>query len=102
MKRSDLRHVVLLSFKPSASASDIQAVEAAFVRLKTRIDSVTALEWGINVSPEQHHQGFTHCFLLMFESETDRDAYLAHPEHVQFGNLLKPQLENICVVDYWT
>lgn len=102
MKQSNLRHVVLLSFKSSASASDIQVVEVAFARLETRINSIAALEWGTNVSPEQHHQGFTHCFLLTFESETNRDTYLIHPEHLEFGNLLRPQLENICVVDYWT
>lgn len=102
MKQNNLRHVVLLSFKASASASDVQAVERAFAHLGTCIDSIAALEWGTNVSPEQHHQGFTHCFLLTFESEADRDAYLIHPEHVEFGNLLRPQLENICVVDYRT
>lgn len=97
-----LRHVVLLAFSTLATASDIQAVETAFAKLETQIEEIVALEWGTNVSPEGHARGFTHCFFLTFESEADRDAYLVHPEHVTFGALLKPHLDKVCVLDYWT
>ena len=95
-----LRHVVLLSFKASATPDEVQAVEWAFTRLETQVEEVDMLEWGTNISPEQHNQGFTHCFLLTFSSEADRDAYLTHPDHVAFGELLRPRLEKVCVVDY--
>ncbi|MCA9181727.1 MAG: Dabb family protein, partial [Planctomycetales bacterium] len=45
--------------------------------------------------------GFTHCFLLTFKSEADRDSYLPHPAHRAFGAALKPHLEKVLVVDYW-
>ena len=95
-----LRHVVLLAFNASATASEVRAVETAFAKLETQIEEVVALEWGTNVSPEGHAQGFTHCFFLTFASEADRDAYLVHPEHAAFGALLRPHLDKVCVVDY--
>lgn len=98
---SKLRHVVLLAFKASATQAQVQTVEAAFADLEVKIKEVAALEWGTNVSPENHAQGFTHCFFLTFAMEADRDAYLSHPDHVAFGALLKPHLEKVCVVDYW-
>jgi len=53
------------------------------------------------VSPEGISQGFTHCFLVTFASEKDRDAYLPHPAHKAFGNVLKPVIDKVMVIDYW-
>ncbi len=47
-------------------------------------------------------QGFTHCFFLTFKNEADRDAYLPHPAHKEFGALLGPVLDKVLVIDYWT
>jgi hypothetical protein len=38
---------------------------------------------------------------VTFKSEADRDAYLPHPAHKRFVDLLKPHLEKATVVDYW-
>ena len=95
-----LRHVVCFKFKPETSPAQIAEVEAAFIALKAKIPSISALEWGTNVSPEKHDKGFTHCFLLTFKSAADRDAYLPHPEHKKFGTLLRPVVEDVFVVDY--
>jgi lysophospholipase L1-like esterase len=32
----------------------------------------------------------------------DRDAYLPHPAHEEFVSLVKPHVEKVCVVDYWS
>lgn len=97
-----LRHVVLFQFKSTASAADVARVEAAFAALPTQISQIKAFEWGLNNSPENLNQGFTHCFTLTFASEADRDAYLPHPAHKSFGQILRPFLEKVLVVDYWT
>ena len=99
---SYLRHVVLLAFKRAASPQAVEQIEAAFSRLGSQLDEVAALEWGRNVSPENLARGFTHCFLLTFKTEADRDTYLAHPEHLAFTEELRPHLDNVCVVDYWS
>ncbi len=59
-------------------------------------------EWGLNNSPEGLEKGFTHCFFLTFKSEADRAIYLPHPDHKAFGSVLKPYLEDVLVIDYWT
>lgn len=96
-----LLHVVSLKFKPSASAEDIKKVEASFRALKTKIPQIKTLEWGTNVSPEKLNKGFTHCWVLSFGSEKDRDAYLVHSDHKAFGKSLGPVLEDVFVIDFW-
>jgi hypothetical protein len=101
-KGAKLFHVVSLKFKPSATKEQIKAVEDAFVALKEKIPGVTSLDWGTNVSPEKHDKGFTHCFVLSFASEKDRDAYLPHPAHKAFGKMLGPILDDVMVIDFWS
>ncbi|RXG29135.1 Dabb family protein [Leeuwenhoekiella marinoflava] len=96
-----LRHVVLFSFKETASPAEVEKIEAAFANLAVEIDEIKAFEWGLNNSPENLNKGFTHCFFVTFTSEQDRDQYLVHPKHKEFGALLGPFLEDVLVVDYW-
>lgn len=96
-----LRHVVLFKFKDSATPTDIQEVENAFLGLPSKIDEIQDLEWGLNNSPEGINKGFTHCFFLTFASEADRATYLPHPAHKAFGEVLSPHLDDVLVVDYW-
>lgn len=100
-KNERLRHVVAFKFKDTATKAQIKEVEDAFRALKGIIPEVAALEWGTNVSPEKHDKGFTHGFILTFKSEKDRDAYLVHPEHKKFGQLLGPVLGDVFVIDFW-
>ena len=97
-----LRHVVLFKFKDDATAADIKKVETAFKKLPSQIKEIKGFEWGINNSPENLNQGFTHSFFLSFKSEADRAVYLPHPAHKAFGGVLKPYLDKVLVIDYWT
>ncbi len=103
-KTSDslLRHVVLFKFKESSSAADVKKVEDAFLALPAKIKEIKSLEWGLNNSPENIAQGYTHCFFVTFESEKARDIYLPHPDHKKFGEVLHPHLDKVLVFDYWT
>ena len=98
---AQLRHVVLFKFKATATTEDIQKVEKAFAALPSKIAEIKSFEWGTNNSPEGLDKGFTHCFLLTFESEAGRATYLPHPDHKAFGDILGPHLEDVLVVDYW-
>lgn len=99
---SKLRHVVALKFKEGAAADRITAVVDAFRGLKAKVPGIQALEWGTNVSPEKLDKGFTHQFILTFKSDADRDAYLVHPDHKEFGKILGPVLADVFVIDFWT
>lgn len=96
-----LHHVVLFKFKDSSSVADIKKVEDAFRALPSKIKQIQSFEWGINNSPEELNQGFTHCFTLGFLSEKDRAIYLPHPAHKAFGATLQPILDKVLVIDYW-
>ena len=97
-----LRHVVLFKFKETSTKEDVKKVEDAFRALPSKIPAIKSLEWGTNNSPENINQGFTHCFFVTFASEADRAIYLPHPDHKAFGQVLRPHLDKVLVVDYWT
>lgn len=97
-----LRHVVLFQFKDTATPADIRAVETAFCRLPDATGLILDFEWGTNVGVENLDQGFTHCFFVTFKGEAEREAYLPHPAHKEFGEILRPHLEKVLVLDYWT
>ncbi len=98
----ELLHVVSLKFKESAPEEDVEAAVKAFVGLKGQIEQVKWLKWGTNVSQEELDKGFTHCFILAFASEKDRDDYLVHAEHKTFvDKWVRPVLDEAFVIDFW-
>ena len=94
------RHVVFFKFKDSATPAEVQGIENAFTELVKKVSTVTAFEWGTNVSPEGLNDGFTHCFLVTFKDKAGLEIYLPHPEHAAFVAKLKPLLEKACVLDF--
>lgn len=97
-----LRHVVLFKFKEGTTPEQIKEVETAFASLPGKINVIKCFEAGKNVSVENRSEGFTHCFVLSFLNEADRDAYLNHPDHKGFGKSLGGCLDKVLVVDYWS
>ncbi len=100
-QKGELLHVVSLKFKDSATPEQIKKVEEAFRGLKGPIKEIRWLKWGTNNSPEKLNKGHTHCFILAFKSEKDRDAYIVHPDHKAFGKILGPVLDQVFVIDFW-
>ena len=96
-----LRHVVMFKFKETATPADIKKVEAEFAKLAKEIKTVKSYEWGINSSPEGLNQGLTHCFMLTFSSDKDRNDYLVHPAHKEFGKIIGPFVDKVTVIDFW-
>ncbi|PWT96472.1 MAG: stress responsive protein [Bacteroidetes bacterium] len=96
-----LRHVVIFKFKDGTTADQIKTVEDAFRALPSKVSEIKGFEWGTNNSPENLAQGYTHCFLVTFASEKDRDAYLPHPAHKAFIEKAGPFIEKAFVIDYW-
>jgi hypothetical protein len=97
-----VRHVVVFKYKKTATAEQILQVTDAFRGLKEKIPGVVSFEQGANISTEKKDQGFSHVFILTFEDVKARDAYLPHPEHRKFGELLGKLgvLEDVFVVDF--
>jgi hypothetical protein len=100
MTKGVVRHVVIFKFKEGAPADAVRSIEEKFRGLQARIPEIVDFEWGTNVSPENLNQGFTHCFLVTFRDPKARDAYLPHPAHKEFVEVLKPHLDKAFVIDY--
>lgn len=96
-----LRHAVFFSFLESSTDQDIQGVVDAFVALPQKVETITDFAWGTNSSPQKFDDGFTHCFLLTFADVAGRKAYLPHTAHKAFGDVLRPHMKDVFVIDYW-
>ncbi|KAI5777780.1 stress responsive A/B barrel domain-containing protein [Geopyxis carbonaria] len=102
-------HVVLFSFKSSATLANIAEVCEEVLALPGKcIHPITLKQYvkgtgGRDVSPEGLQRGMTHGFVLEFESEEDREYYVHRdPAHVAFVKRLKELgvLERDLVVDF--
>lgn len=97
-----LRHVVLFKFKADATKEQIKAIEEDFKALPGKINVIHDFEWGTDNSVEKLSKGFTHCFFVTFKDEKARETYLPHAEHQAFVAKIKPILDDVMVIDYWT
>jgi electron transfer flavoprotein alpha subunit len=96
-----LRHVVMYKFKDTTTPEQVQQVVAAFAGLPKKIDAVIGYEAGTNISQEGKSEGFTHVFVVTFKDEAGRDAYLKHPAHDAYVQVVKDKREKVVVFDYW-
>lgn len=102
LAEQEVRHVVVFKYKSGATEQDIKKVTDAFAALKSKIPGIISFEHGVNDSPENKNQGFTHVYMVTFKNAKARDTYLPHPEHKKFGQLLGELniLEDLFVVDF--
>lgn len=99
-KKGPVNHVVCFKFADTATAEQIQKVDADFRALKSKIPQIKSLKAGTNMSPEKLNKGFTHCWILTFKNAADRDAYLVHPAHKAFGGSLGSVMADVFVIDF--
>jgi hypothetical protein len=97
-----MKHIVIFKYRPEATQDQIRQVTDAFRALKDTVPGILAFEQGANLSHEEKNLGFNHVYQLTFEDARARDAYLPHPEHQKFGELLGrfDIVEEVFVVDY--
>lgn len=100
-KKRVLKHVVALKFKDDITAGRKAQAIQNFWDLKDEIPEIKEFEGGKDFSVEGLDKGFTHCFILTFESEAARDIYLPHPAHIRVAEQNKPMLSDLLVLDIW-
>ena len=94
------RHVVTFRFGEDVPAARIADITARFAALRDSIPGITAFEHGVNNSPEGLNKDITHVYLLTFADAAARDAYLPHPAHQRFVELLDGAVADVFVIDY--
>lgn len=87
------------AFKPEVTAEKIGELFALLAELQDLIPGITYYAGGANSSPESLNQGYTHGFIMTFESKAARDAYLPHPEHERVKGKLAERIAGVLVFD---
>jgi|SRR3990170_3441911 len=76
-----IHHIVLFTFNDKATPQKIEELASALEKMKSQIPGITRYVWGPSVSNEHLEKGYTHGFIMTFENEQCRDAYVPHPLH---------------------
>ena len=95
-----VRHFGVFQFKTDVTAEQIDESFVALVDLKNKIPGLQSVEHGPYQSGEGLNDGFTHGFIMTFDTPESRDAYLPHPDHLKVVDLVQPRLERIVVFDF--
>ncbi len=95
-----IKHIVLLKFKKATPPSKVEEIFRALENLKHVIPGVLDFAGGPYSSQEGLNQGYTHGFVMTFESAAARDAYLPHPKHEKVKNAILPLVDGVVAFDF--
>jgi hypothetical protein len=90
----------MFQFKEGVTESEI---DNCFVTMKGMIGKIPGLlemEYGAYESSEGLNDGYTHGFIMTFDSPESREVYLPHPIHEKVKDLVIPKLERVVVFDF--
>ena len=97
---SEIKHYGVFQFKASVSSEEIDECFAEMKGMVGKIPGLLDMSSGPYDSPEGLNEGFTHGFIMTFDSAASRDAYLPHPEHERVKEIVVPRLEKVIVFDF--
>lgn len=97
---AQIRHVVMMAFKPEAEAVQVKRLIAQYQSLPGAIETMKRFEWGPEAGVSTLTEGYSHCFVSTFEQLDDVRAYGPHAAHQAFVEALEPYLEKILVFDF--
>ncbi len=95
-----IKHIVLLKMKSDTPAATVAEINDALAGLKDKVSGIVDYAWGPYSSDEGLNQGFTHGFIMTFESAAARDAYLPHPEHEKVKALVIANIDGVIAFDF--
>ncbi len=95
-----IRHFGVFQFKPEISSSQIDECFSELSGMVGKIPGLLAIEHGPYESDEGLNDGFTHGFIMTFDSAKSRDEYLPHPEHERVRSIVAPRLARLVVFDF--
>jgi Stress responsive A/B Barrel Domain len=95
-----VRHIALFQFKAEVTQEKIDECFVALKGMMGRIPGIVGFEHGPYDSSEGLNEGFTHGFIMTFDSPESRDAYLPHPIHESVKDIVVPCLEKVVVFDF--
>lgn len=80
-----IRHVVLVKVAPGVAEAEITAIFDGLAALTATLRGARGFAGGRSDSPERMERGYTHGFVVDFDSRADLTAYADHPAHRDLG-----------------
>jgi hypothetical protein len=93
-------HYGVFKFHPGTTQSTIDNCFKALKGMVGKIPGLLSVESGPYESDEGLNEGFTHGFVMKFDSSKSRDDYLPHPEHERVKAIVVPNLSHVIVFDF--
>jgi len=93
-------HYGTFTFKPGVTPATIELCFAEMRGMVGKIPGLLTMQHGVYQSDEGLNDGFTHGFVMTFDSPQSRDTYLPHPEHERVKLVVVPNLERVMVFDF--
>lgn len=94
------RHYGMFQFKEGVTKSEIENCFMTMQAMVGKISGLLEMEYGAYESSEGLNDGYTHGFIMTFDSPESREAYLPHPIHEKVKELVIPKLERVVVFDF--
>lgn len=94
-----VRHFGVFQFKQAVTDEQIAFCFKTMKEMVGQIPGLLDMEYGPYNSTEGLNEGFTHGFVMTFDSLASRDAYLPHPVHERAKEVVVPKLERVVVFD---
>jgi hypothetical protein len=88
-----VRHCVFFRFRDDVDAGERRAIHRDLSALREVVPGMGAVQFGENNSPEPFSNGFQHGFMIDFDTDAARDAYLVHELHQAAGARLVAAIE---------
>ena len=95
-----IRHFGAFQFKPEINQNQIDECFREMAGMVEKIPGLLSVEHGPYQSDEGLNDGFTHGFIMTFDTAESRDKYLPHPEHERVRQIVVPCLERVVVFDF--
>ncbi len=102
MEGTPVRHILLGKFRPEMTPDQMDEVIRRFREMAHQIPGFLSFEHGVNNSNEGRSLGFNQAVIVTFSNADSREAYLVHPDHIQFSHWLGEQdlLQDLMIFDY--
>ncbi len=95
-----VKHLGVFQFKSTTSPEKVEQCFAALAGMVGQVPGLLDFSGGPYDSAEGLNDGFTHGFIMTFDSPEARDKYLPHPVHEAVKEIVVPELERLVVFDF--
>ena len=95
-----VKHYGVFQFKEGVNGEQIATCFESMASMVGEVPGLMDFCHGPYDSDEGLNDGFTHGFIMTFESPQARDEYLPHPLHERVKEIVVPHLERLVVFDF--